>query len=217
MNSLGWLFAFSLIASPGSIVTFDNQSEGKAPSGWTVTMTNQGAAPRWEVVRDVSARTQPYVLAQTSTDHRQDRFPLAIFQGSSLRDGDVSVRLKPVAGRAEQGGGLVFRYRDERNYYMVRASALQDDVALYKVENGRCQPILPHGMPPTVFAVKHDIRPNNWNILKVSVRGNRFQVYVNHRRILEASDSTFAQAGKVGLLTAGDSVTYFDDFRINPK
>lgn len=180
-------------------------------------MTNQGAAPRWEIIKDPSARTQPYVLAQVSSDQHQDRFPLAILNSVSLRDGDISVRLKSVSGRDEQGGGLVFRYRDERNYYMVRASARQDDVTVYKIENGRCRPILPRGMPPSEFGVKHDIRPNTWNILKVSVRGSRFQVYVNHRRILEASDSTFAQPGKVGLLTAGDSVTYFDDFRVYPK
>jgi hypothetical protein len=65
--------------------------------------------------------------------------------------------------------------------------------------------------------VHHDIHLNAWSILKVSVRGNRFQVYVNHRRILQAFDDTFTKSGKVGLWTVGDSVTYFDDFRVYPK
>jgi len=127
----------------------------------------------------------------------------------NLRDGDVSVRIKPVAGREDQGGGLVWRYRDANNYYLATANAVDKDVALYKVENGRQLPLAP--------GVKHDIPSNGWSILKVSVRGNRFQVYLDHRRILQGWDNTFAAAGKVGLWTVADSVTYFDDFRVYPK
>jgi hypothetical protein len=217
MTAFGWLVSFGLIASSGSVITFDHDTPGKTPPGWTVAMTNQGAPPRWEVLRDPSARTQPFVFGQTSTDTRQDRFPLAILDAVSLRDGDISVRLKPVSGREEQAGGLVFRYRDPKNYYLVRANALGDDVELTKVENGRPIPIRPRGVRASTFGIRHDIQPNTWHILKVSMRGNRFQVYVNHRRILQAEDSTFAGPGRVGLCTVGDSVTYFDDFRVFPK
>jgi hypothetical protein len=127
----------------------------------------------------------------------------------NLRDGDVSVRLKPVAGRLDQSGGVVFRYRDTGNYYLASTDAMQQDVALCKVENGRRIPI---GSP-----VKHDVPANTWRILKISVAGPRIQVYLDHRRILTAEDSTFTAAGKVGLWTARDSVTYFDDFRVYPK
>jgi hypothetical protein len=217
MNFLGLLASFSLIAAPARIVNFDHDSLGKMPLGWTAAMTNQGAAPQWEIRSDPSAPTQPYVFAQISTDPRQDRSPLAILDAVSLRDADISVRLKAVSGREEEGGGLVFRYRDEKNYYVVRADALHDDVALYKVENGRCSAIVPRGQPPSQIGVKRDFPPNTWHILKVSVRGNRFQVYVNHRRILQVEDSTYRGPGKVGLSTMGDSVTYFDDFRVYPK
>jgi hypothetical protein len=217
MSALGWLFSFGLIASTANIITFDHDSLGKTPPGWTVAMTNQGAAPHWEVLVDRSAPRPPYVFAQVSVDPRQDRFPLAILNRFSMRDGDISVRLKPVSGREKQAGGLVFRYRDQKNYYLVSANAREDDVVLYKVENGRPIPILPRGVPASEFAVKHDIQPNSWQILKVSMRGNRFQVYVNHRRIFQAEDSTFAGPGKVGLGTVADSITYFDDFRVYPK
>ena len=217
MTALGWLASFGLIASSGNVVTFDRAQLGKTPPGWTVAMTNEGAAPRWEVRQDPSAPTPPYVLAQLSADPRQDRFPLAIFDGVSLRDGDISVRLKPVSGREEQSGGVVFRYRDEKHYYLARANARGDDVVLSKVENGRLIPIKPHGARAPDFGVKHDIQPNSWHILKVSVRGDRFQVYLNHRRILQGQDSTFQGPGKVGLWTIADSITYFDDFRVYPK
>ncbi len=172
-------------------------------------MTNRGEAPHWEIRRDGTAPTQPYVLAQISTGPTLNRFPLAIFDGVKLRDGDVSVRIKPVAGREERAGGLVWRYRDPDNYYLVRANALAKTVALFKVENGR--------QIPLVAEVKRDIPVNGWSILKVSVRGSRFQVYVDHRRIMQGWDSTFSGAGRVGLWTVADSVTYFDDFRVDPK
>ena len=209
MKTLSWLVLFGLVTSTGKVINFDTAPLGRTPPGWTVTMTNHGGAPRWEIRVDQTAPTQPYVLAQVSADPTGDRFPLAILDSLSLRDGDVSVRIKPVAGRADQGGGLVWRYRDENNYYLARASALEKNVALYKVQNGRRIPILP--------GVKHAIPANGWSILKVSVSGNRFQVYLDHRRILQAWDNTFTGAGRVGLWTVADSVTYFDDFRVYPK
>ena len=209
MKTVSWLVSVGLLASSGRVINFDTAPLGKLPPGWTSTMTNRGPAPRWEVRRDHTAPTQPYVLAQLSNDTHTNRYPLAILDMMSLRDGDVSVRIKPVAGREGLGGGLVWRYRDENNYYLVQADAMEKKVAVYKVENGRRAPMAP--------GVTHEIPANGWSILKVSARGNRFQIYLDHRRILQGQDDTFAKAGKVGLLTAADSVTYFDDFRVYPK
>ncbi|MBZ5624783.1 MAG: hypothetical protein LAQ69_39695 [Acidobacteriia bacterium] len=209
MKTLTWLFAFGLGASTGTVINFDSAPLGKVPPGWTVTMSNRGGPPQWEIRKDQSAPTQPYVLAQVSNDPTLNRSPLAILDRVRLRDGDVSVRIKPIGGRESQGGGLVWRYRDENNYYLVRANARENNVSVYKVENGR---------PSQVLAgVKHDIPINGWSILKVSARGNRFQVYVDHRRILQGEDNTFSGSGSVGLWTVADSVTYFDDFRVYPR
>jgi len=209
MKALAWLFSFSLLAPAVKVVNFDAFLVGKAPPGWTVGMTNKGTAPHWEVLKDLTAPTQPYVLAQTSTDPNNTRFPLATLDGVQLRDADVSVRFKPVSGKLGQAGGVVWRYLNEKNYYLARANALDNDVAVYKVENGVRIPL--------AAGVKHPIPLNAWSILKVSVRGNRFQVYLDHRRILQGQDMTFTGAGKVGLWTLADSVTYFDDFRVYPK
>ena len=209
MKAFAWLLSFSFMASGGKIINFDTGPVGKVPPGWTVAMTNRGGAPLWEIRPDHTAPTQPYVLAQISNDGTRNRFPLAILNGVTMRDGDVSVRIKPVAGKGEQAGGLVWRYRDENNYYLARANALENNVAVYKMENGQRIPLL--------AMVKHPIASNAWCILKVSLKGNRIQVYIDHRRILEARDGTFAGPGKVGLCTVGDSVTYFDDFRVYPK
>lgn len=208
MRPLALLIAFGF-ASTGTVVNFDTAPLGKLPPGWSVTMTNRGSAPQWQVVKDQSAPTQPYVLAQTSADPTGNRCPLAIYENVSLRNGDVSVRIKPVSGNEDRSGGVVWRYRDPNNYYLAQANALNKAVVIYKVQNGQRIQI--------GSLVRHDIPSNSWSILKVSVKGDRFQVYVNHRRVLQSQDHTFPGSGKVGLWTAGDSVTYFDDFRVNPR
>src|SRR4051812_45351097 len=98
MRNLGWLVAFGFAASSGKVITFDHAALGKTPPEWTIAMTNHGRAPHWEVIRDQTAPTQPYVFAQTAPDRVGDRFPLAILNGMALRDGEISVRIKPVSG-----------------------------------------------------------------------------------------------------------------------
>jgi hypothetical protein len=209
MRLFGLFVTFSLFASTATLINFDTAPLGRTPPGWSTSTANNGGAPRWEILRDLSAPTQPYVLAPIPGGGAQSRSPLAILDTVSLRDADLSVRIKPVAGSGIPGGGLIWRYRDENNYYLVRTNASDNTVAVYKVENG--QPVAIH------TGAHRDIPLNGWSILKVAARGNRFQVYVDHRRILEGRDSTFMGAGKVGLWTVADAVTYFDDFRVYPK
>jgi len=135
---------------------------------------------------------------------------------TDFRDGDVSVKVKPVSGREDRAGGLVFRYRNPGNYYLVRADALENRIILYKVEDGKRVPLASRNSP-TSYGVMHPVPANQWSVLKVQFRGPLFSVYFNHRRLFEVMDSTFRQSGKVGLWTKSDSVTYFDDFRVAGK
>ncbi|HTP36123.1 MAG TPA: hypothetical protein VMJ75_28305 [Candidatus Acidoferrales bacterium] len=208
MTVATWLVLFGIAASNGRVITFDTGPLGKTPPDW-LSVANHGRAPQWEIRRDNSAATQPYVLAQVSAESGRDRMPLAILKTMTLRDGDLSVRIKPISGREVLGGGLVWRYRDENNYYLARASALEKNVVVYKVQNGQRTPLL--------TVANHDIPANDWTILKVSLRGSRYQVYLDHRRILQGYDNTFTGSGHVGLCTVADSVAYFDDFRVYPK
>lgn len=199
---------FGLMGSPEKVIDFDSVPLGKMPPGWTAEVTNGPVAPPWQVVRDTSAPTQPFVLAQVSNGPA-NRSPLAILDTMAVRDGDVSVRVKSLAGRPEQTGGVIVRYHDPNNYYYARADALTHTIGLFKVQNGQTYRV--------AADVRHDVPANAWCILKVAVRGAKFQVYVNHRRLLQAQDATFLGAGKVGLWTRADSSTYFDDFRVSPK
>jgi hypothetical protein len=142
---------------------------------------------------------------------------MAIFNPAICRDGEVSVKFKTVSGKADQTAGLVWRYRDPNNYYLVRANALENNIVMYKVEAGNRILLAPNGRPPKTFGVRHRIPSRTWSILKVSFKKSHFEVYFDHRKVFEAEDSTFAQAGKVGLWTKADSVTYFDDFQVSAK
>jgi hypothetical protein len=204
-KTLAWLYAFSFLTPAGKIVNFDACQIGQAPPGWTM----ESAGHAWEVRKDQTAPTQPCVLAEVSANSGANASPLAILNDLTARDADVSVRIKPISGREGVAGGVIWRYHDENNYYLARANALENTVSVFKVQNGRKTPIF--------TVVKHPIPANSWSILKVSVRGPRFQVFIDHRRVLEGRDSTFSSAGKVGLWTLGDSTVYFDDFRVYPK
>jgi hypothetical protein len=200
---------------PTEVIRFDRAAPGKLPPGWTVAMSHVGAPPRWEVVRDEAAPSPSNVLAQLSQDKTAGRFPLAIWERAVLRDGEVSMAFKVVAGSIDQAAGIVWRYQDPNNYYVVRANALESNVVLYKVEHGIRASIAPKGLPSRSYGVKHEIPAGRWHRLKITFYGPVFTVFLNQERLFEADDTTFQQPGKVGLWTKADSVTYFDDFTIS--
>ena len=201
-------------------INFDSAKPGSIPSGWTVT-PSAGTPPNWEILKDPSAPSPPFVLAEvsgyTAGDGGGDHCPLAILNRTQVMDGDLSVKVKPVAGKEERAGGLVFRYRDPDNYYLVRENALEGSIVLYKVEDGKRTPLASRGSPPQGYGVKHPVPFNEWSVLKVQFHGPLFSVYFNHRRLFEVLDSTFRQPGKVGLWTKAGGITYFDDFRVAGK
>lgn len=198
-------------------VRFDEEKPGTLPSGWTTAVTHEGASPRWEVVRDESAPSKSNVLAQLSSEPARAQFPLAIFEGASLENGEIEVKFKPVSGEIDRAAGLVWRYRDENNYYIVRANALENNVVLYKVEGGKRTSLSPRGTPEGTYGLDREVPSGRWSALKVVVEGSLFTVLFNDEKLFEVADGTFSGAGKVGLWTKADSVTYFDDFEVRAK
>jgi hypothetical protein len=199
------------------VFNFDSAPAGALLPGWTSAMTHAGGAPKWEVVADNTAPSQPNVLAQLSSDPADGRFPLAILDKANFTDGELSVKFKTIAGKVDQGAGLVWRYRDPNNYYLTRANALEDNVVLYKVEKGRRSSIAPKGTPRGTYGVKHKVPPQTWTTLRVTFQGPQFTVYFNGQKLFEVEDATFTGPGKVGLWTKADSVIHFDDFDVHEK
>ncbi len=188
---------------------FDRMDADVAPVGFTQARTGRGETGAWEVKEDITAPSGKKVLAQTSSDPTNYRFPLCIYDAFEARDVDLSVSFKPLSGRVDQAAGLVWRYQDPDNYYVVRANALEENVVLYKVENGKRSDLKPQG---SWFAYGKDapVPLGVWSSLRVLVRSNTFSVSLNGEHLFDVEDDTFPRAGKVGLWTKADSVTLFD-------
>jgi hypothetical protein len=215
MKLVGWMVALTLGFGSAETIRFDINAPGSIPAGWTVVEAAKG--PKWEVLRDPTAPSKPNVLAQMSANGGNSHFPLAILDKSDYKDGEVSVKFKTVAGKHDQAAGLVWRYRDAANYYLVRANALENNIVMYKVEDGRWLSLTPKGKPVRGAGVPHRIPSHTWSILKVSFKKSRYEVYFDHRKVFEAEDATFMGPGKVGLWTKANCVTYFDDFQFSGK
>ena len=205
------------LAGTAETVTFERTKSGTLPRGWTVAMTHSGGDPRWEVVKDNGATGKGQVLAQLSQDKTSGRFPLAVYDKTRLRNGELSVRCKSISGEVDQACGIVWRYRDPDNYYITRANALENNIVLYKVQSGERRSLAPKGQPSRAYGVRHPVPPGQWNELRVRFQDNLMTVFFNGQQVFEVEDSTFGDAGKVGLWTKADSVTYFDDFRFRGK
>jgi len=203
------------LAASAEVIRFEGGRPGTLPAGWTTAMTHNGEPGDWQIVRDETAPSPPYVLAQVSRGRTAGRFPLAVWNGSTIRDGDVSVAFKTVGGSVDQAAGIVWRYQDQDNYYIARANALENNVVLYKVERGVRSSIPPKGRPSRAYGVKQQIPKGRWNTLRVVFKDSSFQVFLNGAPMFETDDRTFPNPGKTGLWTKADSVTYFDDFSVS--
>jgi hypothetical protein len=184
---------------------FDASAAGALPTGFSSAVTGGGGPAAWVVVEDFTAPSGGKVLAQTSTDRTSLRFPLCVYDGFTAPDVTVSVSFKPVSGTVDQAAGLVARYRDKDNYYVVRANALENNVRLYKVEGGNRKQFA---------GANVKVPSGEWQTLALEVKGTHLRVLLNDALLFQADDATFKNAGKVGLWTKADSVTYFDDLRV---
>lgn len=196
-----------------TVVDFEKDKPGSPPAGFTTALTGSGKHGVWVVVEDSSAPSGHLVLAQTDADPTGYRFPVCVLDSVTAKDAEISVRFKPVSGRGDQGAGILWRYRDKDNYYVVRANALEGNVVLYKVEKGK-RTDLPLKGEGRAYGKKVPVPSAKWSTLGVNVKGSLFEVLLDGTKLYEVQDATFPDAGKVGLWTKADSVIRFDDLRI---
>lgn len=183
-------------------VNFDDLKTGMPPQGWTATKTGQGNA-KWEVVVDDSAPSKPNVLRQSG----EGTYPVCIKDDTNIKNGFVEVKFKPLSGKEDQAGGVIWRCQDADNYYLARANALEDNVTIYRMFKGK---------RVSFKNIETKVAPGLWHTLRADFKGNRFTVTFDGRKVIEATDDSFLDAGKVGVWTKADSVTLFDDFSSGP-
>jgi len=182
---------------------FDRVAVGSLPAGWVSGVTGKGA-PKWAVVADPTAPSKPNVLMQSGSGG----FPWAVKKDVSVADGFVETRFKPISGRQDQAGGVLWRWQDGQNYYVARANANENNVSLYYTANG---------VRTTIKYVDAPVAPNTWHTIRAEFAGSKISIFLDGKRYIESEDAHISQAGAVGLWTKADSVTAFDDFIYGAK
>jgi len=200
---LSWLRRFSLLGigccvmpAGSAAASFAADKPGAAPQGWQCGSTG-GGSPRWSVEPESPGGRS--VLKQSGSGP----FPWCVKSDASLTDGWVEVKFKALAGKEDQAGGLVWRWKDGDNYYVARANALENNVSLYYTRDGRRHTIQYQNAPVPL---------NVWHVLRVEFKASKIRVWLNGKTYIEADDRQIAGVGKVGVWTNADSVSVFDAF-----
>jgi hypothetical protein len=191
----------------GNTVSFENNPVGATPEGWTATLTGKGD-PKWTVESDQTAPSESKILKQSG----RATFPLLLKNESNIKDGFIEINFKAIDGSQDRAAGVVWRAKDANNYYVVRANALEDNFVLYKTVNGARSALDIVGRKGG-YGVSVAVPANIWHRLRIDFKGTRFKASFNGKELFEVNDSTFTDAGKVGLWTKADSVTLFDQIR----
>lgn len=193
------ILSTSLLAgtSPADTINFDDATPGAVPPGWTATQTGKGEA-KWTIEKDDTAPSKPNVLKQSG----EATYPVCI------KDRFVEVRFKPVAGKEDQAGGVIWRAKDADNYYIARANAFEDNVTIYHTFKGK---------RVSFKNTNTKVASGVWHTLRVDFVGDQLTVTFNGKQVISANDDKINDAGKVGLWTKADSVTLFDDFGYGAK
>jgi hypothetical protein len=200
MNRIVTVLFASLCATAAlaDTITFDKESAGAAPSGWSCGVTGRGS-PKWLIEADPSALSQPNVLKQSG----QGTFPWCARKDVSIADGFVEVKFKPIEGREDSAGGVMWRWKDGDNYYIARANALENNVSLYHTTRGSRR---------TIKYVDAPVAAGQWHTLRVDFAGKHIKVALDGKPYIELEDDHISGVGAVGVWTKADSVTAFDDF-----
>jgi len=196
MGSLALLWA--ALTGGAEPMTFDADAIGQPPRGWTCGATGKGA-PQWSVEPDRELGHN--VLKQSG----RAAFPWCVKDDSALADGWVEVRFRPLAGREDQAGGVVWRFKDGDNYYVARANALENNVSLYHTTGGSRRTIQYKDAP---------VAGQAWHTLRVDFKGSHIRVALDGKVYIDLSDTHIQGPGKAGVWTKADSVTLFDAFAL---
>jgi len=220
------LFVFLLIAASSRAaeikINFSEYPPGAAPTNFTSARAGTGADGDWKIMADEAPNTfsaplmpqvaatpsaaKRSVLAQLSGDPTDERFPLLVYDGVIVKNFKLTTQFKLVAGAAEQMAGIVFRYQNPSNFYVLRASALGRNLRFYKVINGQ---------RGNLIGPEIDITTNTWHTLGIQCEGDQIEFSLDGRPGMAALHDTSLSTGKIGFWTKSDSVSYFGDTVVN--
>jgi hypothetical protein len=194
----------SSLAPSIMVINFEKDTVGQTPAGFTSYASGDGPAGKWVVQVMAGAPSAKRVVVQTDADDTDNRYPVLIAAKEDYADVDVSVKGKAISGKGDKGIGLVFRFRDPQSYYVVRANALENNVRLYKMVDGRRKQF---------GGAEARVASGLWYTLRVVAQGDHIVCYFDGQKLIDVRDATYTK-GKVGLWTKADSVIAFDDLTV---
>ena len=217
-------------ANSRQVWNFDTDSAGGLPKNFVVGMlVDSRPAGGWKVIdmkkfpsflhglnrRERTRITKvlqtngppspPHVFAQLKNKGFEHDYPVVLIEETTAADLDLEVAFLPVAGKGDMGGGLVWHAQDHQNYYITRANPLEQNIRFYRVVKGVRHKLANFDQ---IISVK------KWHTLRVVVRDNHFQIIYDGQSVLDVRDDTF-KAGRIGLWTKADAVTYFDNLQLS--
>jgi hypothetical protein len=135
-------------------------------------------------------------------------YPYAVVKDvEDFKNGEISMRFEGISGRIDQGAGILFNLKTNGDYLALRANPLENNLVLWKFENGRRSQVKWIRNTPTPTRTWHD--------LKVQIAGAKIEGYLNGKLYLE-HQWTAPISGRIGLWSKADSHVYFDDYTVTP-
>jgi len=183
---------------------FAESGVGRLPSGWKAAATNpKGELAQWQIVEDSTAASGKALAITKINDTSEGVFNLCFSPISDFRNGNIQIMVKAVSGKIDQGGGLVWRAKDAKNYYVLRYNPLEANYRLYKVIEGK----------RTLLTEAKDIPipAGKWFTIRVETHGAGIEAFIDGKEVIEADDSSLSEPGAVGLWTKADAASAFAD------
>lgn len=181
--------------------TFEEDEVGKPPAGFYFDTTNDRPDGKWEVVQDGERR----VLAQVDKNQDDKRQALAVVEKSSFKNVRLAAKIKVVAGDEDRTAGIIWRYKNSENYLVARIDIKHKNVRLFRVVDGN--------RVKFGGADKLKVEYNRWYTLRIEHRGSKIKVYLDDEMLFDEHDRHFTKAGRVGLWSKADSISYFDELK----
>jgi len=201
------VIAQSSTSTPLAEWKFDKDDVGNSPPAWRVAETKgSGKTGKWTVAADDTAPSKPNVL-KLETKADDSTYNLFIAEKSSFKDLDLRAKVKALSGNEDQGGGLIWRAKDENNYYICRINPLEGNFRVYKVEDGK---------RTQLQSEKLETKTGQWYEVSAVMTGDHIECFVDGKPYLHTHDGTFKDAGMVGLWTKADASSVFDNVAVYP-
>lgn len=184
---------------------FDAESANSLPFGFQIgTLFDGRPAGEWKVLETEKAKSTNHILAQLQGKGAEHAYKIVLINGTESSDAELTVSFLAIDGKADMGGGLIWRAADDRNYYLTRANPLEQNIRIYRVQKG---------VRHIIKNFDHIIDTKQWHTLRVIAKGCQFQVTYDDTPVFDICDRTFKK-GKVGLWTKSDAITFFDDLQL---